>query len=126
MIKTRALTRSHGAKGVAVIAAFEGQETSAMDLTAIAPVLISNLQGNFDAGRSVIREKDPIKSLGKHSRQPRGQLGRGCMGKIGEDDLFQSSRLFGNGSGNGGLGMAMQSYPPRRNQVDDFTAIGQK
>jgi hypothetical protein len=45
------------------------------------------------------------------------------MCKAGENDMFELTRLRGDGLGNDWMRMAMQIHPPRRNRVHQTPAV---
>jgi hypothetical protein len=124
LVEAGAAAGRHGAEGIAVIAALEGQEAVAPRLALVAPVLIGELEGHLDAGRAVVGVEDALQSRGQQRRYPGRHLDRGLVGEAGEDDLFELRSLVGDGCGDGGVGVAVQGDPPGRDEVEVFAAVG--
>ncbi len=106
-----ARAHAHGAERIAVIGVLEGDDEAAA-LATVAPVLQRHLERDFNGRGAIIRVEDARQSLRRDANEFPGERDGGLVGKAGEDHLFQSMRLGGDGRGDGGMRMTVQRHPP--------------
>ncbi len=113
----------HSAHRIAMIGMLQSHDFFFVVLSAVLPILNRQLQGNFHRRRAVVREKNMLQRW----RQKLAQLGRNClnvgMAKPGEQHMIEHLGLFGHRRTDFRMTMAMQVHPPRRNGVQNLTAV---
>ena len=114
----------HGAGGVAVIGAAEGDELGAAAHAFVEPVLHRHLHRDFDRDRSGIGEEHAVESRHQRAEAPR-QRQRALMDEAAEHHVGHDVELALHRGGDLGMIIAVAGGPPRRDAVDQFRAVGE-
>ena len=115
----------HGGKGVAVVAAAQGEEADALRLTPGLPVLQGHFHGDFDGDRAGVAEEHAVQLAGRQRGQLRGQLRRRRMRQAAEHDMWQGIDLRMQGLHQLRVAVAVDRAPPGGHAVDQRPAVGQ-
>jgi hypothetical protein len=122
--EARAAAKRHGAQGVAVIAAVEGDEYAPPRLAAIGPILEGDLQRHLHRGGAVVGEEDAGKVAGQEARKRGGEIDGRLMGEACKHHMREPVRLPGKRRVQIGMGVAMGAGPPGRDEVEDLASLG--
>ena len=115
----------HGAGGVAVIAALEGDELPAPLHAAIDPVLRRHLERDFDRDRTGVGKEHAAEIARQQRGQPPRQRQRRLMRQPAEHHMRHLLELLGHRVPYVRLVIAVAGGPPAGDAVDQFAAVGQ-
>jgi hypothetical protein len=102
----------HRARGVAMVAALEGDEFGAAADAAVEPVLHRHLHRDLDRDRAGIREKHPLEVSGQQCRQPPRQRQHRLVHQPAKHHMRHHGKLPLHGLADVGMVVAMAGRPP--------------
>ena len=113
-----ARSHSHRADGVAMVAPIHDDDAMTR-LTAVSPVPQRHFERNLDARRTAVGKKHVLKTLWRQGDEFGGELLRGRMRVLGEDDLVEQLGLRLDRSDDFRVPVAVGNHPPGRDGIDD-------
>ncbi len=106
------IAHGHGVKGVAMVAAPDGQETTAAGIAPRSHVLHGHLHGHLDGHRAGVAQEDTVQVARGKLGQPGAEPRRRFMGDAAEHDVGHLSELGLGGPVEGGVIVAVDRAPP--------------
>ena len=119
----RILADRHRADRVAVIRVVQRDERAPLGLTEVAPVLVRELQRDFDGRRSVVGVEDARQAGRQDLEEALREVDGRRMRAAGEHDVFEPLRLLGERAVQSRMRVAVDVHPPRRGAVEQPPAV---
>ena len=119
------IAHRHGARGVAVIAALEGNEPCSPLHAAIDPELQRHLQRHFDGDRAGIGKEHAIEIARQQRRQPPRQRQGLLVHQPAEHHVRHRRELAFHGRADMWMVVAVAGGPPAGDAIDQFAPVRQ-
>src|SRR5262249_32511542 len=116
----------HRPGGVAVIAAFEGEEILSLAHALVQPELHRHLHGDLDRNRPGLRKEHTGQITWQECRKPARERERLFVGEAAEHDMRHERELALDRLPDIGVIIAVTGGPARRNPVDEVTSIRER
>jgi hypothetical protein len=119
----RIVADGHRPGGITVIAVLERHDFAFFAAAGIAPELHGHFERDLDGGGPVIREKYLRELGGKDAAQFVGKRFDRFVRESSEKHVLQAGRLLRNRSRDARVRVAVKIHPPRRDRVENATAV---
>src|ERR1700751_3061182 len=119
------ITHRHGARGVAMIAALEGDKALAPGETPVEPELHRHLHRDLDRDRSGFGKEHAVEIARQQRSEPPRQRQRALVSEAAEHHMWHDGKLALNRGADMGMIVAVARGPPGGDPVDELASIAE-